>query len=315
MPMKSKSASGPCVEFEMRDVISTCDAKAQRYALSPLAPNGKGVEETLDDQGTRNIKGFMEHLISWRRHRINELRQAGWTRFEKSVAWIFAMNCPPVGVRTNRTGMRPCHEHAICPFCWARYHVAELYFRVIYALYGTTREAHLHSSQGMEFYQPASLDVLTVRTTWWYPMNKFDLSFLFMDMEKTRKLFLQKSIPAARGAYVQYSIEPAVVQDNTLNVWQYTQRVFALIPPFAESPAADVFDDQVACKRIVKRTAGGLREDIARAAGFTCIYPRELMTGPPSLVAALLTQRRGTRMSSYYGILRNKGIRKRQLAF
>jgi hypothetical protein len=67
-------------------------------------------------------------------HRVvNELKEAGWAALDGERARQYMRNCPPFGVTTRSTTM-PCQRRLICPFCWARYYTASVYWKLVDAL-------------------------------------------------------------------------------------------------------------------------------------------------------------------------------------
>jgi hypothetical protein len=91
--------------------------KVSRYALSPVLP-ASAVEGT--DAATAD---GMARLIDRRRSRLLKLRQAGCPDLADEKRFTYVMNCPPIGVLTDRLGMIPCGRVPLCPFCWCRRYV------------------------------------------------------------------------------------------------------------------------------------------------------------------------------------------------
>lgn len=275
--------------------------RAQRYALTTLTST---VSEDAVDRDAAITESTLQLIEQWR-GRVHALRGEGWERaVGKNL--IYTLNCPPVGVLTNRQKLRPCNQYAVCPFCWCRRYVEETFNRLEYAYYGEDRKT------------PLKLDLVEVKTTEFLSIDEWNLLGLFQFIQDHRTDYLSEHLPN-EGAFQLYTIEPPDPRSqNTVPRWKYQQRILAMIDPAQESPSAE--PDFSGQRRVVHRHNGINRKKLGRAVGHACLYPKQMMHGPKAIVAELLELRRnwggerskGFRMSGYYGLLRNKTQRQRE---
>ena len=91
---------------------------ARRAVLSSVL-HLRGVSEV---QMPRTYKR-VQHL--WRR-RLGVLHEAGWKPVENLKDFQYMRNCPPFGLECHESHseLHVCRRTKICPWCFARYHVA-----------------------------------------------------------------------------------------------------------------------------------------------------------------------------------------------
>jgi len=289
-------------DFEIKAIRRRHVDLAQHYALSPLTgPRHKGEV----DREAKIVEATLKLIEQWRA-RVYALRAEGWKR-PTGKSLIYTLNCPPVGVLTNRQKLRPCNQYAVCPFCWCRRYVEETFNRLENAYYGEERK------------QPLKLDLVEVTTTERLPTDEWTLPLLFELIQDHRADYLRNSLPN-EGAFQLYSIEPPDSRSqSTVSRWKFQQRILAMIDPVQENPSNKV--DFVGQRRVVRRYNGIIRKKLGIAVGRACRYPKQMMHGPKATVAELLEMRRnwggegskGFRMSGYCGLLRNNWLGKREI--
>jgi hypothetical protein len=328
--MAGKTPYNRPLKFKITRIYAHGCAKAQRYCLSALYPAElrASVVDDVDNDGLVTsgpsqgiVKATLLVQQQWR-GRMALLRGHGWSRLAKQDSWYYALNCPPVGVATNRTSMRCCREYKICPFCWARTYARELYCAVECACYGHNRLAWLQAGlQDHIHEQYRFIDLLTVVDTFLYPMDSWPVQRVLQDPEADKRL-LRQAVPAV-GAYVLDVLEPVYLVAEGTHFWKRSQRLLAMVDPGQPSPREERTHSQVVASRQVRRFFTATRERIAGAVGVTCAYPVGLMCGPIDDVMALIEARTGTKedghlkagsatyLSAYYGVLRNRQQRKR----
>ena len=290
------------IEFTIKKVRSRHVDRAQRYALSPLTGSAN---KDPGDQEAAITNATLDLIEEWRA-RVYVLRTEGWKRPTTGKNLIYTLNCPPIGVLTNRQKLRPCNQYAVCPFCWSRHYVEETFDALEYAYF--SRDAK----------RPLKLDLVEVTTTELLPTNDWGLQDLLQSIQDHRIDFLHEFLPN-EGAFQLYTIEPSDPRDRSTSPhWIFQQRVLAMIDPFQESPPDR--GEYVGQRRVVRRHHGVTRKTLGMAVGRTCLYPTQMMRGPKAAVVELLELKRtwggksskGFRMSGFYGLLRNKSKRQRE---
>ena len=286
-------------DFAITGVRKRYVDRAQRYALTPLTgarQKGKSIRQT-------DIIEDSERLIERWRARVDALRKEGWQRpVGKSL--VYTLNCPPVGVTTNKK-TRPCNQYAVCPFCWCRRYVEPTYVSLEFAYYDN------------EAGRPLPLDLIEVITVERLPEDEWPLHRLFDWIQHNRRVYLDENLPN-HGAFQLFSIEPSDPRIRSRPpYWEFKHRVLAIVDPHQNTPTDEPeFEEQI---RRVKRYPKISRKQLATAVGRVAVYPKQLMYGPKQKVAELLELKRtwggagskGFRMSGLYGLLRNKSSRER----
>ena len=312
--------------FKITYVFGHCRAKAQRYALAGLFPvKGAVVNKVAAGEEASNLPQVSQLRTAilavqrqWRA-RMHALRGADWARFngEHRGRWYPAMNCPPVSVSTDRVNLTPCGEYRVCPFCWSRHYARQLYCAVEYAVFGGNPHVWLDVSLRDSPRDDKYLytDMLVTVDSKCFPMQRGTLESLLANVPAEReasRLRLAKSKRAkepaiqAYGAYRLITIEPSKDADGKWREWLQKTRTLQLIHADATSPEA-----HPGC--VVRRFKTCTREKIVAAVGTVCAYPEGMMRSPPEMVVELLNLRtvERTRLSSYFGALRNRSRRKR----
>lgn len=104
------------VVYKFESVPKHSGAAAERMAVLRTF---MGPGAIRDDQVLVSAK----HVLGLWRHRCQQLREAGYLKFQ-SVKFQYARNCPPAGVVAKPLGSRAkmlrCQCGTICPWCWAR---------------------------------------------------------------------------------------------------------------------------------------------------------------------------------------------------
>jgi hypothetical protein len=110
-------------KIKMVHVSGRWQHKASRYALSSLT-SGKGV--ATSDVAVK--KAARDLTRTWR-ERLKGLRRAGWSKIIDGGGYVYAANCPPVGVIIDQTDLRSCQNPQVCPWCWCRRYVLNAWDR------------------------------------------------------------------------------------------------------------------------------------------------------------------------------------------
>lgn len=325
------------LKFEIKVAASRSIDKAQRIALMPLFPSTERGQiedaesshaETAKDATLRIGKAVLAVQLAWRA-RMVALRRQGWMRFADPTDWWFGVNCPPVSVLTNKYDLRPCREYQVCPFCWCRYYVQQLYLAMEYAFYGTNRISWLDPAlKGCEKYEPLFSDLVVTTNTWWYPVKDWSLEEILGTIkteryarrplrrkprfgDENRATPNEPPLPNV-GNFTLNTVEPGTREkDDHWPFWRRMERNVYIICPGENDPPKEISHPSVDCTRTVRRLFSGGRTELGLAAGLACAYPVGMMRGPAAMVAAVMEARHGVQMSSYTGVLRNRQRRKR----
>lgn len=104
-------------KFRVLGVSGSYVSKACRIALSPLvaATHLDRTPEDLETDDEERIKADFHHLQKVWRTRVNRLASFGWSPVQDQRDYLYAANCPPIGVRTQQRGMHACQMRSTCP--------------------------------------------------------------------------------------------------------------------------------------------------------------------------------------------------------
>lgn len=79
---------------------------------------------------------YLFDTVRWKWiYRLESLNKAGWDVIRHKKNHAYAVNCPPFGVSTDDTAAK-CRRPAVCPFCYARERVLNVYRRFSALLFG-----------------------------------------------------------------------------------------------------------------------------------------------------------------------------------
>jgi len=192
-----------------------CVDKAMRCALSPLLGECTSGEEIIAKTKTLARK--------WQA-RLLALREAGWEPGGARDVH-FLTDCPPTGVLLHLAQYfpRPCCLRDLCPWCWAREHVAALYQSLEMALYPRLRSR-----------RPADYRILTYHAWSFVPHEALSLAELFAKLATAPVLY--RSMTKNRriaGGYWHVTVEPGVRDRDFTDrsVWNAHYRMLTLCPP------------------------------------------------------------------------------------
>jgi hypothetical protein len=98
----------------------------RRAALYPICAAMGGVSSDL-------VANYQAAQKRWR-VRVEQMASVGFGPFQTDISHQFARNCPPFGIR-KPSAVRSCRLRRLCPWCFGREVVGELYRAMEYALY------------------------------------------------------------------------------------------------------------------------------------------------------------------------------------
>jgi len=293
-------------KIELTRVMQGPAASACRYALAPLT---RGVDVEVSDDS--KVRAASLGLINTWRARLLVLQQAGWESIREPEQLSRLGNCPPAGVAETKGGTFSCRKYRICPFCWCRQYVLEVFAR-IYAI----------SSRFEATRQP--FDLVEVRTERKYPIKSYLLAAPLDWIKHCKSGYYREYMPDAYGGFVLCTIEPPDYSARDRN-YRLLQRVLALVPKRAPTPPVELArmdsDELQQESRKVRRTSNPALAAITAAVGRTCIYPKQLMQGNAKETVDILDAQAMTwksesegrarkqfpvRTSEFYGVLRQR---------
>ena len=206
------------------------------------------------------------------RNRLTSLAQAGWKAVRTNPAFGYALRCPAHVFAKDPCGLRPCHNHRICPFCFGL-QVEIAYENVLRAL--------------SRYKDPVDLIIAINKA--WCPIDSLGehLNTLSHDApegaEKPLGLLSRTTAYPTHGRPGRVTIRTATLM--------------ALPPGSSEGNAAS------AAKfiRVPKRN----RLCVAKAMGIFARYPAGLLFEEPAAAATVLNLTAGRHLSSARGIFRS----------
>lgn len=308
-------------KMRLLNVSGSYVAKACRIALSSLlaATRPEVPEEARTGDHAARIKADYEHLIKLWRGRLNELAAHRWRAMPDLAKYVFAANCPPLGVRVSGgKELRPCSHRSVCPWCWCRKNVRETFYRFSRVLYAGAEDV------------PYPYHLVLIRTHRYYPdgPDGWSCEDVVQDFVKYNKgTYYQDSMKAALGATSLCSIEPPRAY-NQNPCWTVQHRILALVREddehdyYVEPDLGQLPEDRGAyAHRSVERFDFPKRRDLAAAVGKYAEYPvLTMLSGPAQAIrvynsasatvskdkSGRTVKRNGVRLSAVYGLLRGK---------
>jgi len=318
-------------------------ARAQRYALSTLLPKSvhgdlpeKLAEDVVSPAGAgswrnssvarRLVAGILTVANRWQA-RVCRLREVGWKLARDSKTYQFLLACPPVTVATTKLARWGCRRYHICPFCWSRQYVRDLYLAIEYACYGVLSPGVALTGSVAERRYAYDLAVTEERYT--YP-EATTIAEIFEGMrreQETMRRARDSLVHRAPGGFILQTLSPTVDEKGN-HRWLRSVRTLLLLLPhddlglsqegsLAERPPRRRALDNGAqfLSDNVRHYYSVSRDNIAAAVGVTCLYPQGLMYGDAQMVCQYLNHRKEEMvfMSIPFGELRNASKRKRDM--
>lgn len=304
--------------FRLTDVSGSYLSKAYRTALSPLLASTRPADPSRSSGDHRGrILADVAHLMRLWRRRVNLLAAHGWTPVREPLAYLYAVNCPPVGVRTNHKSLWTCKHRLVCPWCWCRHYVRDTYWRFSQALFSG------HASD-----VPYPYSLVLVRTDRHYPVGEdawTAADVLRAFVQPNKGLYYQQRMKTALGATVLCSVEPP--RPRLPNpCWTVQQRILAVVREddldgyYEEPDLGQHAEDYGAwATRTVERFPHPRRATLAGAVGKYAEYPTLMLTGGLRNTLAVynahmpavsrtssgkIKKKDGLRLSAVYGVLR-----------
>ena len=252
----------------------------------------------------RNAFAQASEIHRCRRKQLGKLRQVGWTSVDTPSRLVFAMNCPPVDVMTDRKGLRLCRFRYWCPYCWARSYVLEPFRRFSHLL---------RHPQTL----PAGCRVWEVQQVFAVDRYEASVAELHRELCTFRGEFLRKSFPRSVGSFSLVAIEPD--RRDPLR-WLLHQRALVVtaagfrpkrVLPLADRELLSV--DAGRCATIPAQKIRGCGvvpglEEVAAAVARVGASPAGLLYGDAEAVLRVIEGRqqgsRGRRGSAFTGLLR-----------
>jgi hypothetical protein len=282
--------------FKIVGVSHKAEHKAGRYALS-------SVLATAAVEGTDAVVATaVASLFDRRRHRLLKLREAGYSAFQDERLFTYTMNCPPVGVLTNRLAMIPCSRVPLCPFCWCRRYV------------GTTLKRY------QNYLLPVGaphlrVELVEIKTSWILSFERWSVPDVFTFAKDSRSCRLPLSSKQPGGTVL-------TAVDVVESGWRVSHHALVVR---AEQPAAYEYplvqpegSEGAKPHRSLRRTrlwyavdeepAGAPAWILNAAIGRLARYPEGLLSGDAGKVCELLNYMRAKRLRllEHYGVLRGK---------
>lgn len=222
-----------------------------------------------------------------------------WSRLGHDTPWVQgiktlqAANCPPVGVTTiprddqDYRFERPCRLTMICPFCWCRRYVEQIYTRFYSALFEYKKR----------------------RPELWLVTTEFSIKRRSAQCVKAqaKHIMAEELIEQSEGAVTLYLAEPTA---SYRRPFRMIQRVLAVVDK--GGICAKTLCDQRWTKRTKVREATPM--ELVHAVGRVARYPSKMLLGDQDKVKRLLdgfTPSR--RMMEFYGCLR--GSKREEMAW
>jgi hypothetical protein len=225
-------------------------------------------------------------LLIWWRAKVVALRDAGWADLQTHGKVQFVRNCPPsFVVALSENACRPCHMAQVCPWCYARDEVGDLFDKLARFLPKT----HYTHTKPLFFLEVASKRVMTATET------GSKLTGQLREW-KIRPQTLLRQIPTL-GAYYRVALEPRIVSERLR--WKFSYRLLAIVKPDFEIPSGL----PTKARRVRTSTARSVKQLVPIVARI-CRYPVSLMRGEEKFVLRALNARRTLRCKQTLGCLR-----------
>ena len=271
--------------------------QAGRYALSSLFYRVKK-PLTMEQKHARVAKLWQKAAYALPAH--------GWEPFAVDCRGKL-FRCPPFGKLAGSFSWL-CGERHICPWCWCRCFVRDLYLNLEDIYFGRDE---LPTAKLLEGHTYTSVD-----------LEKHGMPAVWKYMALTAKTNVAAFVLPSKtyGIWWQQTVEPDIAKGTgwTGEYWRIHFRLLALVPakcPDDLAPKATQYDEpstrRTACVHTVKS-----KKDLVIAAGSTLRYPAGLLLGKPDRVVEILNvrknaagptgRRRGPYVSSRrFGVFRN----------
>lgn len=284
-----------------RDDLSVYVQKLSLAALLVGSGSRSDVDVLFDEAlAVRATRRLRELWIS----RIYELRKLDSKAIPDNGELGFAKHCPPSFALTKNTA-RPCRQHHICPFCWAR-RVAKFYRQAEVALYGTAQRLCLNAdTRQVGEVRPLGVDIYEILDQSAFPADGALAAEVkkWSEQMKTRyRVFGKSSI----GGLIRVNFSP-----EGISGYDVTRRSLIVVPVGSVN-RKDNLVTNAPTTRLTKYPVD--RRELAACIGRVLQYPTGLLTENAGLVMNLLTvlkkgRGRSPRLQASYGILRNSKSR------
>jgi len=239
------------------DIIQSDCYNVQKYVLlSFLFKDSGGTKQKVD------------RLITLWRHRLYELRQAGWQTTSDKRTFAYMYNCQPAMVKTDFV-TQYCSRRHICPFCYSR-SVARVYQAI---------------TAGMHRYSDG---VLITRSHQIHINSNFDIRNTTDKIRSTWPAIAANTL----GAYFSIVLEPFKA-DIVMTI-----RSIMLINPKTILPKW-ISEDSIVHRDLTKH-------QLSKAVGTVLQYPKTLLYGDPALTCKILYKRENLRLAASHGCFRNR---------
>lgn len=240
---------------------------------------------------------------AWRR-RIQTLAANGWAAAKASpnfggnrkedkrsagYRYVCLTNCPPFSVAVPSPRGTPCQQARVCPMCYARRVVMELYKAVEWAFFGDTGRAVRGKTR-----------LVAVRRTFDVLESELGLEGWLERMRRQRMADVNR-VERERGHAVLMTLEPGT--DVRLRLRRTS---FVIVPK-----GVDLDGIEKDGKKKVLEPDEVTREEIGRLVAWGAAYPTGMMFGDAKRAAEIcnLTAELRARMFVPTGLLRNKQSR------
>src|SRR5208283_3972362 len=152
-----------------------------------------------------------EALKALWRHQLGLLQAAGWQTLQKSPAFGYAYRCPCHAFARDPSGLRPCKNYRVCPFCFGL-QVEILYENIVRAL-------HRHR-------EPLDLYLNVVRD-----FILADHLGDALDLARERQQDLTRNSSGSVGAISRTTVAPTHGQEGMITLRQATLLAYAADGP------------------------------------------------------------------------------------
>lgn len=245
-------------------------------------------------EGNKSIIASMNSLRRLWQKRLADLKAAAWGPLAKESHHCFMRNCPPFGVLTHKITSKPCKRTRVCPFCYARQTVLEMFLFFERELYGGTdpasRVARLEGRQLVEFHVDRACDLRPFPGEARGPkILDYGRRLRVRVLNEHRQDELR--LCGAKTGAVLYRLEPftsklRLVRSGILLTSQAVPDYFGT--KYGPNDKIIKYD------RVDKHL-------LAEVVGRVCRYPRQMLIAPAEDVVALLRGLQNARLLSFYG--------------
>jgi len=240
------------------------------------------------------------------RSRIKKLASAGWSPVRADAdadpkadgtrsanyRFVCVANCPPFAARTRR-GQKghECHRSRVCPMCYARRVVIELYKATAYAFFPDD-EGRRHQRVG----------IAACRRTFDVGLSERGADGWLLEANRLRFADADR-VPTARGSAVLTTFEPLQGQPGRIRIVRST---LLLVPQAIDLDPLRVKGDVMAVE-----PAEVTKKSIGQVVSWAAKYPLGMMYGDAPIAVALYEAAAAKRakMFTTAGLLRNNQAR------